>query len=205
MNGSVADDILNLLTLARSGDNEAAGQLLQAYRGYLRLLARLQLDTDFVRRFDASDVVQETLLQAHLHFSQFRGQSERELVAWLRRILATQLATLVRHHAGTQRRGLQRERDLQLNLDQSSQALCQIADRSPSTPSVVTMRREQAVLIAEAIEGLSKDHREVIVLRNMQGLPFADIAARMDRSVNSVEKLWVRALIGLRRALAAVE
>ena len=67
------------------------------------------------------------------------------------------------------------------------------------------MRREQAVLIAEAIEGLSKDHREVIVLRNMQGLPFADIAARMDRSVNSVEKLWVRALIGLRRALAAVE
>src|SRR5947209_15008286 len=76
-----------LLPLARGGDGEALGQLLELYRNYLMLMARLQLGRRIQGKFDAADLVQETFLEAHRDFAQFRGATERELIAWLRRIL----------------------------------------------------------------------------------------------------------------------
>jgi RNA polymerase sigma-70 factor (ECF subfamily) len=70
-----------------------------------------------------------------------------------------------------------------------------------STPSRHAARREQAVLLAEALERLSEDYREVIVLRHLEGLTFPDVAKRMNRSEDSVQKLWVRSLASLRRSL----
>src|SRR6266404_5133916 len=92
-----------LLRLARRGVGPALGQLLDRYRNYLKLLARLQIDRRLQGKADASDLVQETFLEAHRDFKQFRGTTEKELVSWLRQILVSNLANLVRHYRGTQR------------------------------------------------------------------------------------------------------
>jgi RNA polymerase sigma-70 factor (ECF subfamily) len=74
---------------------------------------------------------------------------------------------------------------------------------SISTPSQHAVRREQAVLLADALGRLPDDYREVIILRNLEGLGFAEVSARMGRSEDSVQKLWVRALGNLRGLMGA--
>src|SRR5262249_2784346 len=93
-----------LLSAARAGDEAARGQLLEAYRDYLRLLARLQIDRRLQGKLDASDVVQETFLQAHRCFGQFLGTRESELAAWLRQILASRLLDQARRYLGARQR-----------------------------------------------------------------------------------------------------
>jgi RNA polymerase sigma-70 factor (ECF subfamily) len=190
-----------LVQRARSGDATVLGQLLDLYTNYLTLLARLQIGRRLQSKVDAADLVQDTFLKAHRHFGQFRGNTEAELVAWLRQILAGNVANLVRHYYGTQGRDVRLERELAEELERSSQAWPMGLVARQSSPSQHAARREEAVLLADALAKLPPDYGEVIVLRHLQGLPFAEVAARMVRSVDSVEKLWVRALARLRRTL----
>jgi RNA polymerase sigma-70 factor (ECF subfamily) len=190
-----------LLGLARGGDGRALGQLLELYRGYLALLARLQVGGKLQRKVDASDLVQETFLEAHRDFPQFQGKTEKELVNWLRQILASTLADLVRHYAGTQRRNLRLERDLAAELEQSSRLLDRSLVVAHSSPSEQAARREQAVLLADALERLPAHYREVVILCHLEGLSFPEVARRMGRTLDSVKHLWARALARLRRSL----
>src|SRR5262249_42221775 len=93
-----AADPERLLALARAGDGAALGQLFELYREYLTLLASVQLGQRLRGKVDAADVVQETFLEAHRDFAQFRGATEAELTAWLRQVLARNLANLLRHY-----------------------------------------------------------------------------------------------------------
>jgi RNA polymerase sigma-70 factor (ECF subfamily) len=129
----------------------------------------------------------------------FRGRQEAEFVSWLRAILATRIADLVRHFLGTQGRDIRRERDLQVDLDQSSRALDRGLVALHSTPSQQLARQELRVMFADTLAQLSDEYREVIVLRHFEELSFADVADRMQRSIDSVQKLWVRGLARLRQ------
>jgi RNA polymerase sigma-70 factor (ECF subfamily) len=190
-------DPTQLLDRARLGDEQALGDLLVVYRNYLRLLARMEIDKRLQRKLDASDVVQDALLRAHKAFSRFRGESEAELLVWLRRILASCLTDVARHYCGTNRRKLTLERELELELDQASQVL-NLGLVDHSTPSAVTARREREVQLANALAELPAPYREAIVLRHLEGLSFGEIALRMGRSTDSVKKLWIRGLTRLR-------
>jgi RNA polymerase sigma-70 factor (ECF subfamily) len=190
----------HLLRQAREGADEAKGALLESYRIYLELLARVEIGRRLRKKVDASDVVQETFLEAHRNFGTFRGSSEAEFVAWLRSILAARIANLVRHFVGTQARDVRREEGLEVDLDQSSRALDRGLVALESTPSQQVVRREQGVLLAAALARLPEEYREVVVLRHLEELPFPEVAARMGRTVDSVQKLWVRALARLRQA-----
>ena len=192
-----------LLDRARGGDDSALGSLLELYRPYLTLLARLQIGRRLQGKADPNDMVQETFLEAARHFTTFRGVSELELTAWLRQILAACLAHLVRRYYGTQARDVRLERMLADDLDQSSRAIDPGLVAEQSTPSQRASRREQAVLLANALDLLPPDYREVIILRHLEGLTFPEVARRMGRSVDSVEKLWARALPRLQQALGA--
>ena len=130
----------------------------------------------------------------------FQGTSEPQFVSWLRQILAAKVANLLRHYLGTQGRDVRLERELAADLDQSSRALGAELIAPLSTPSQHAVRREQGVLLADALERLPPDYREVIVLRHLEGQSFPEVARRMERSVDSVQKLWLRALARLRRA-----
>jgi RNA polymerase sigma-70 factor (ECF subfamily) len=109
-------------------------------------------------------------------------------------------STTPRGRRGSLRRDVRLERRLDRELDRSSK-VAQALVASHSSPSQNAARREQAVLLAEALSRLPADHREVIMLHHLEGLTLADTARRMGRSVGSVEKLWVRGLAALRRSL----
>jgi RNA polymerase sigma-70 factor (ECF subfamily) len=202
MNGvAMTADPDQLLRGARAGDGATLGRLLELYRRYLVLLARVQIGQRLQGKADASDLVQETFLNAHRNFAQFRGATEGELVAWLRQILAYNVANLVRRYLGTRGRDVRLERDIADAFNRSSATLQGGLVAPLASPSQQASRREQAVLLADALEQLSPDYREVIVLRHLEGLTFPEVARRMGRSLDSVEKVWMRALARLRQML----
>ncbi len=198
---NVPTDLDDLLRLGRAGDGPALGRLLERYRNYLALLSRMQIGRRLQGKVDPLDLVQDTCLEAHRDFGQFRGTTEGEFVRWLRQILARNLANLLRRYYHTRGRNVRLECELVVELDASSRAL----DRAPaaplSTPSHQAARREQAVLLADALERLPGDYREVIILRHLEGLTFPEVGRRLGRSVDSVEKLWARGLSRLRQTL----
>jgi RNA polymerase sigma-70 factor (ECF subfamily) len=196
--GPEAPDVEQLLPRARAGDGPALGQLLELYRNYLALLARHQIGRRLQGKVGVSDVVQEAFLEAHRDFPQFRGTTEAELVRWLRRILATNLANLVGRYCGTQRRDVRLEQELVAELEQSSQSLNRGLVARQSSPCEQAARREQAVLLADALQCLPEDYRQVLVLRHLEELSFPEVARRMGRSEHSVKHLWARALVRLR-------
>jgi RNA polymerase sigma-70 factor (ECF subfamily) len=202
MVASESSDPVALLEAARAKDRQALGRLLELYRNYLRLLARLQLDRRLRGKADPSDLVQEAFLAAQRTFAQFRGTTEAEVVDWLRQILASKLVDLARRYLGAARRDVRLERQLADDLDGSSRALGAALVTPASSPSERAGQRERAVLLADAIKSLPADYGEVIILRHLEGLPLADVAERMGRTIDSVKKLWVRGIARLRQALA---
>jgi RNA polymerase sigma-70 factor (ECF subfamily) len=196
---SMANNPEQMIVEARSGNETELGRLLELYRTYLRLLARIEIGRRLQGKLDASDLVQETFLEAHRNFAQFRGDDEPQFVRWLRQILAAKVANLVRHYFGTQGRDVRLEQELAADLDNSSYLMGHEFAASLTSPSQLAVRREQAVLLANALDRLSPEHREVIVLRHLEGLTFPEVARRMERTLDSVEKLWLRGLARLRQ------
>lgn len=191
----------HLLPAFRAGDPAAGDALLRRFEPWLKLMARLQLESRFQAKFDPSDVVQQAMIEALKAAAQFRGTTEAEFAAWLRQILTHALAHEIRRYAGTAKRELAREIPLEQELTQASQ---QIGDRLAATgtsPSQAVVKREQSVLLAEVLERLPEDFREVIILRNLEGLAHEDVARRMGRTSGAVRMLWVRALARLREEL----
>jgi RNA polymerase sigma-70 factor (ECF subfamily) len=189
-----------LLAQARSGDRAALGQLFELYRNYLRLIARSMLRSALKLKLDASDLVQETFLKAHRQFADFAGRDEPELVAWLRRILVRTLADQAKYHRA-QTRNHQRQVSLEDLLDRAGGTAQQaLADSLPS-PSSLAVRRERAVLLADALEKLPADYRTVFVLRNIEHIPFNEVAARLGRSPGATRLLWTRAMRRLSQLL----
>jgi RNA polymerase sigma-70 factor (ECF subfamily) len=190
----------DLLLQARAGHAAALGRLLELYRNYLRLMSRSLISQPLRTRLDASDLVQETFLKAQREFSCFVGSSEPELVAWLRQILVRTLADQVKQHRA-RKRDYRREEPMEVLLDRSSLAIQQRLASPVSSPSARTSQREQAVLLADAVEKLSANYREVFVLRNLEHIPFDEIAERMGRSSGAVRMLWTRAIARLSELL----
>ena len=189
-----------LLNHARLGNAPAQGDLLRRFEPWLRLLARVQLDSHFAAKFDASDVVQQTLLAAVKAFPQFRGSSDAELTAWLRQILAHALAHEIRRYRGTAKRDIMQEVSLDAALARSSQRLGSMMAESGPSPSQQAASRELDVLLADVLARLPEDYQDVLTFRHLENLSHEEIAARMNRSPGAVRMLWVRALSALRDA-----
>src|SRR5947209_10634612 len=133
-----------LLHEAQAGDPATLGRLLELYRRYLTLLARVQIGQRLQGKVDPEDLVQETFLEAHRSFGRFRGTSEGELVVWLRQILAANLADLLRRYLGTQGRDVRLERAIEGALDRSSVLLDRGLMAMGPSPSQLASHREQA-------------------------------------------------------------
>jgi RNA polymerase sigma-70 factor, ECF subfamily len=189
-----------LLARVRTGDAAALGQLLELYRNYLRVVARAMIGQALRVRLDASDLVQETFLKAHREFGQFLGATEPELVSWLRQILIRALANQARHH---RRKGCDYQRDepLEVLLERSSSELQRALAAPLSSLSSRNTRREQSVMLADALEKLPADYREVFLMRNLEHIPFEEIAVRMGRSPGAARMLWTRTIKKLSQLL----
>jgi RNA polymerase sigma-70 factor (ECF subfamily) len=192
-----------LLAHARLANGEGLGVLLELYRDYLGVLARARLGARLRGVVNPSDLVQQTFLEACRDFGQFEGTTSTQWRAWLRRILAHNLAALVERHVQARKRDVRR----QVALDpRSAPGDCRHGDQavppSPgSSPSAQAQRHEAAALMAERLARLPAPQREVLRLRNLEGLPFEEVARRMGRTPGAVRVLWVRALDRLRLLL----
>jgi RNA polymerase sigma-70 factor (ECF subfamily) len=175
--------------------------LLAHFRPYLTVLAEIQIGRVLRVKADPDDLVQETFLQAHRGFADFRGQTVDEFVGWLQAILASRVAKLVRRYYRTEAHDLNREQTLFEELADASRQLVRGLVTSGSSPSGKAARSEELVRVATAIDGLPPDYRQVILLRQLEGLPFVVVGERMGRSGNAVTQLWVRALRELRTRL----
>ncbi|MEX2140756.1 MAG: sigma-70 family RNA polymerase sigma factor [Pirellulales bacterium] len=190
-------DPQSLLAHARQGDRTSLGAIAELYTNYLKLLARVQIDRHLQRRLSPSDLVQETFVKAWANFGQFRGQTEQELLAWLRSILVNAVKSAIERELKTGKRNARREVSLNerlTHLDRSVEQLDRALVSQISSPSVQAGRRETAAIVADHLAALPDHYREVIVLRNLEGISFDEIATRMGRTTSAVRSLWVRAL-----------
>ncbi len=177
---------------------------LERFRDYLRLLAGLQLSPKLRSKLDPSDVVQQTMLQAHQAFGQFRGTSEAELAGWLRQILARNLAAAVRE-MGRAKRHVGREQSLEAAVNESSARLEAFLADEQSSPSVRADRNERVLRLAVAVAELPEAQREAVTLHHLQGWPLAEVARHLDRTPAAVMGLLHRALKKLRNRLESLE
>jgi RNA polymerase sigma-70 factor (ECF subfamily) len=192
-------DVACWLPQARAGSREALGQVLEAYRAYLLLIANRELDPELQAKGGASDLVQQTFLEAQQAFPRFYGDSALELQAWLRQLLLHNVANFARHYRETNKRQLNREEPLQPETPSGAGDRGLAAD-TPS-PSGKAMANEQAQDLERALERLPEDYRQVITWRYRDGCSFEEIAQRLQRSDNAVRKLWFRAIERLQEEL----
>ncbi len=175
---------------------------LERFRSYLVLLTRLKLDSRLRGKLDASDVVQQTLLEAHQALASFRGDDLGAQAAWLRQILARNLANAVRDLTRA-KRDVRKERSLQAALDNSASQLEGWLAADQSSPSQKLERHERALQLAEALAQLPESQRDAVVLRHFQGRQLAEIAQQLHCTTAAVTGLLQRGLKNLRKTLAA--
>lgn len=178
---------------AKNGCNKALGNLLDEAREYLHGIAVAAIDSDIQAKLSASDLVQETLVDAHRSFQTFQGDNTRQLVAWLRRILINNLLNHYRNLRDTKKRDVSRE-NLDVQIDH-------VEAFDGDTPSNAAMLREEGVVLEEELAQLPQHYRELIELRHRDELSFVEIAERLGKSPDSVRMTWYRAFDRLSKAI----
>jgi RNA polymerase sigma-70 factor, ECF subfamily len=183
-----------LLERARQGDVEAIGRALEPFRAYLLLVANEELAPTLRAKVGASDLVQEAFLGAHCDLASFRGRTEAEWRMWLRGILTHLLANHRRRYRTAGKRRVDREVPL------ASTPRRELPSPIPS-PSAKMARDEAELALISALEGLEEHHRDVVLWRHRDRLPFDEIGRRMSISADAARKQWGRALLALQKEL----
>lgn len=179
-------------------------QSLNEFRSYLYLMARAHLGPRMGARVDASDLVQQTLLDAHARRGQFRGDSDAARAAWLRQILANNLQDALRHHHRA-KRDIGRQQPLEAAIDESfRRAHSWLAAEQP-TPSQCAETSEDLLRLADALTKLREDQRDAVILRHLQGMSLVEVAAELERSESAVAGLVYRGLKKLHELLGEQE
>lgn len=176
------------LVEAQGGSREALGEVLEACRGYLLLIAHQELDTDLQAKGGVSDLVQETLYDAVGAFDQFHGGTSEELRGWLRRMLLNNLVSFTRRYRDADKRAASRETAIQ--PDSSGGGLAAPTE----TPSRQAVAHEEAEAVRRGLERLPEDYRRVLHLRYQENRTFEEIGRMLGLTANGARKLWGRAV-----------
>lgn len=188
------------LALARKGDEPARNRLFEACRSFVAVVARVQLNRRLHAKVDPSDLVQQSMLEAHNGFSDFQGRTPQDWLAWLKQIVQHNAIDMDKHYRGAGRRDIRKERVMSGADSSMNQSRWSPIDPGPS-PSQLLVSAERELCLAAAIDTLPDDYQQVIVLRNLERLPFDQIAERMNRTRGACQMLWMRAVDQLRAQL----
>ncbi len=183
------------------GQAEVLGRALEAFRGYLTLVAQRELSQDLAAKVGASDLVQDTFLAAGRDIAHLRGRSRAELRTWLKGILEHLLANTRRRYRETRKRRVGLEVSYGPVAGETLGVVAANVSGSATSPSGRAMRHEREDGLREAMVQLPEHYREVIQWHHQERLPFEEIAARLGISPEAARKLWGRALLRLRAAM----
>jgi RNA polymerase sigma-70 factor, ECF subfamily len=192
------DGFEKTLNAARQGERSQLGALLNVYRRYLLTVASEKLPQEVIPKAAPSDLVQETLFHACRAFDGFRGTSEAELRAWLNRILARKIVEVHRYYRGFAKRDISREIRLS-DVQTKDETMGRSVDIA--SPMELAGKDEASVSLINALAKLNEEQQEVIRLRSIDQLSFEGVGDRLGRSADAAQKLWVRAIRNLTRAL----
>jgi len=198
-----AESIAARIAHAQAGSTAALGELLESCRNYLLLVANRELGDDLQAKLGASDVVQETFVQAQQVFHRFHGNENEQLLAWLAQILEHKLAHARRQFTGTQKRDVHREISFEGSPEATPGGNGKQAPRG-STPSSIVAGKEEQHRLEVALARLPDDMRRVVELRSLERMPFAEVGVQLQRSSEAARKLWVRAICRLQQLLDEV-
>jgi RNA polymerase sigma-70 factor (ECF subfamily) len=191
-----ATELTELIRRARDGDRDALNQLCEKYRPFLRLIAKSGVGAEVNRRAETSDVVQLTELDIAQSIQDFRGTTEPEFSAWLKRILHRNIADAVRNNRAAKR---DVRREARLDDPHGSAAISWFQPiGNDATPSQFVMKGESALQLALALESLAPDQRDVVRLRHIEGLKLHEIATQLHKTPGAVAGLLRRGLVTLR-------
>ena len=174
---------------------------MRAYRNYLRMVVRTGLGPRLRERVEMSDVVQEVLVEVVRQFPQFTGQNEAALVGWLRRLVGQKLADLGRYHSRAKRAGASTALPLEgvatdagggFRPGEESGRLLDMLSLSQTSPSQAVSRREQIVLLADALAALPVAEADILWLYSAENLSFEAIGERVGLSRKSIRGIWAR-------------
>ncbi len=192
-----------LLDQAREGQAAAVEQLLTVHRDPLRRMIGLRLDPALAARVDASDVVQDVLLEAHRRLSDYLRNPAMPFHLWLRHIAKDHIIDAHRRHRQAQRRSLDREQPLvPAGLDDHSsfELAGQILDQE-MTPATAAIRHELQKRLDLAVAALEEDDREVILMRHGEQLSNQEVAGALELTEAAASMRYLRAVRRLRAAL----
>jgi RNA polymerase sigma-70 factor, ECF subfamily len=191
--------LANLLQQSAEGQADAREELLRLYRPYLRLVARRRMPKIVQKRVDASDLVQQTLIDAVRGLPDFRGRSEPEFTAWIMKLLERNLLQSIRNHT-LGKRDVRLEQDWS-GTDGSAQMTWHSLTGGDSSPSSRIVRGEAALLLAQVLESLPEDQRAAVEMRYIAQQSLQAIADEMGRSIGSVAGLIRRGVEALQKSL----
>jgi len=174
-------------------------QQLDRHRSYLQMLANMHFDRRLQGRLGVSDIVQETLQEAHQQRENFRGDNTAQLAGWLRQMLRNNMIDAARRHLRG-KRAVNMERSIAA-MNRSSLRLDAVLAGDQSSPSECLMRHEQLLTMAEALDELPPDQAEAVRLKHLEGLSLKEIGEAMNRSTPAVAGLLHRGLKNLREMM----
>ena len=172
------------------------------YRDYLMTVAELHLEPALRMKLDASDIVQQTLLEAHQTAHTFQGTTRAEKAGWLKRILLNNLIDVMRSFR-RDKRDIAREQNIHRSINQSTARLSAVLAADQASPASVLIQDEQGLLLAQSLAKLPEAQRDAIVLQHFHGWSVAEIAEEMGRSRTAVAGLLKRGLRALRSDMRA--
>jgi RNA polymerase sigma-70 factor (ECF subfamily) len=197
------DSTKRLLDDARSGDAAAVDRLLGEFREPLRQVIHLRLDPVLGRRVDASDIVQDVLLEANQRLTDYLKNPAMPFHLWLRHLAQDRIIDTHRRHRQAQRRSIDKEQPIQRPAwaDQSSvQLVAQLVD-AEQTPASAAIHQELQRRLNEALAQLNEDDQEIILMRHHEQLSNQDVAAALGLSEAAASMRYLRALRKLRTVL----
>jgi len=196
-------DTEQLLQRAGDGNRAACGELLERHRPRLQRMIELRIDRRLAARVDASDVVQDTLADAFRELPEFLRDRPLPFYTWLRQLAWDRLIELHRRHVRAEKRSVTREERWEPVLsDESALVLAERLVGRASSPSARLRREEACSRVRSALTRLAESDREVLLLRHLEQLALAEIAAVLGLSEATVGKRHLRALERLRVLLA---
>jgi RNA polymerase sigma-70 factor, ECF subfamily len=197
------DSTRRLLDEAKTGDTAAVDRLLGEFREPLRKVIDMRLDPVLARRVDASDIVQDVLLEANQRLTEYLKSPNMPFHLWLRHLAQDRIIDTHRRHRQAQRRSIDREQAIQRPAwtDGSSiQLVAQLVD-AEQTPASAAIHHELQQRLTDALGQLNEDDRDIILMRHHEQLSNQDVAAALDLTEAAASMRYLRALRKLRGVL----
>jgi RNA polymerase sigma-70 factor, ECF subfamily len=199
-----SDETQELLDSARQGDAQARNQLLDRHREALHRVIRLRMDPVLRRRVDASDIVQDVLVEAHRRLSEYLRGSGMPFQLWLRQLARDRLIDAHRRHRGAARRSIDREQPLAAPgyEDQSAFDLAALIHDRELTPAAAATQHELESRFQAAVETLDDVDREIVLMRHFEQLSNQETAQALELTEAAAGMRYLRAMRRLRALLA---